>query len=344
MPILNPPPAVAAPFPAIPGSRALCPDHLSIVHDFSASAATHPMIDPSGFSGPCDSAIHVDHLRMTFDDEFDVLSLYDPRTKQGVWKTSLISGPQTGPYAWDSRTLRGNREQQIYVDPAFPGLNPAPLGLNPFSVRNGVVSIIATKTPEAVKGALWGFPYVSGMLMNQPNFAQRYGYFEIRARLPAGKGMWPAFWLLPADGSWPPELDVLEQLGGDDIYQTVHTAQDGAHEQSGFKVRLDGATGGFHTYGALWTPDRVVWFLDGRETATAPTPADMHKPMYILLNLAVGGDMPGNPDEHNTWPARFSIDYVRVYSLEPVGAQIAAPPPAAAKPARSDNNRHRGQG
>jgi len=145
--------------------------------------------------------------------------------------------------------------------------------------------------------------------------------------------MWPAFWLLSTDGSWPPELDILEQLGGEDIYQTVHTQQDGAPEETGFKIRLPGATTGFHTYGALWTPDRVVWFLDGKETATAPTPADMRKPMYILLNLAVGGNMPGDPDDHTVLPSRFSIDYVRVYSLDPAPkTQSTLPSPTVVAP------------
>ena len=301
-----------------------------IVHDTAQNAAAK--FAPGG----CDNAIHVDRLRLTFDDEFATLRLYDPRTKQGVWKTSFISGPQTGAYAWDSRTLHGNHELEIYVDPAFPGLGQGPLGLKPFAVRDGAVSIIADKTPEAVKWKLWGYNYISGLLTTQLSFAQRYGYFEIRAKLPAGKGVWPAFWLLPTDATWPPELDILEQIGGEDVYQTVHTAQDGAHEQTGFKIQVPGDTSGFHTYGALWTPDRIVWFVDGRQTATAPTPADMRKPMYLLLNLAIGGSMPGDPDDHTVWPARFSISYVHVYSLEP--ARVAAVP-TPIKGAQNDKKR-----
>ena len=315
----SPPPAVVAAVPSIPGGRPLCPDHLMIVRDSSPLSMPPQM-------GACDHVIHLDRLHETFDDEFDSLRLYNPRTKQGVWKPSYAHGAQTGPLAWDSRTLRGNHEQEIYVDPDFPGMNPTPLGLDPFAVRDGVLTISADHTPDAVRWKLWGFAYTSGMLMTQPTFAQRYGYFEMRAKLPAGKGVWPAFWLLSADASWPPELDILEQVGDDTIYQTVHTAQNGAHEENGFKAVAAGATTSFHTYGALWTPDRIVWFIDGRETATAPTPADMHKPMYILLDLAIGGGMTGDPAPATPFPARFSLDYVRVYALEPPPAPPAAAP------------------
>jgi hypothetical protein len=315
------PPSINAPPPAnmptvmggVAGSKSLCTTGLVIVR------APGQGVPPSATG--CDKAVHIDRLRETFDDEFDTLRLYDPQTKQGVWKTLFAHGPQTGPNAWDSRTLRGNKELEIYVDPAFPGLGQTPLGLNPFSVRNGMLTITADRTPEALKWKLWGYNYISGVLTTQLSFAQRYGYFEIRAKLPSGKGVWPAFWLLATDATWPPELDILEQLGGEDVYQTVHTAQDGANEESGYKTAIPGDTTGFHTYGALWTPDRIVWFVDGKQTATAPTPADMHKPMYVLLNLAVGGGMPGDPDGRTPFPARYTMDYLRIYALDPTPAR-----------------------
>jgi len=312
---------------ALPGTRTLCTTQLVIARESKSSGAA-----PETGAG-CDTVIRLDRLRQTFDEEFDTLRLYDPHTQQGVWKTLFAHGPQTGAYAWDSRTLRGNHELEIYVDPGFPGQGQTPLGLNPFSLRDGVLTITADKTPEALKSKLWGYNYTSGVITTQTSFSQRYGYFEIRARFPSGKGVWPAFWLLATDASWPPELDILEQLGGEDVYQTVHTAQDGAHEQTGFKIKTPGDVTGFHTYGALWTPDRIVWFIDGRQTATAPTPADMRKPMYILLNLAIGGGMPGDPDGHTPFPARYSIDYVRVYSLDPspTGTSAAAAAKHASK-------------
>ncbi len=322
-----PPLAVVATMPGVPGTRTLCGERLTVTLDTApGNAAPGGASRPPPPEGACDTAIHLERLKLTFDDEFDTLRLWDPVTRQGVWKTNFASGPQSGPYAWDSRTLHGNHELEIYVDPAFPGLGVVPLGLNPFEVRDGAVSIVANKTPASLKWRLWDYAYTSGLLTTQPSFSQRYGYFEIRAKLPAGKGMWPAFWLIATDASWPPELDILEQLGGDTIYQTVHTRRNGALDETGFKVQRPGATTGYHTYGALWTANRVVWFIDGKQTASAPTPDDMHKPMYILLNLAVGGNMPGSPDDQTRFPGRYSIDYIRVYSLDP------APPPAAAGP------------
>src|SRR5206468_2525137 len=109
------------------------------------------------------------------------------------------SGWQTSFY-FGGRTLSSNGEQQYYSDSS--------VGVNPFAVANGVLDI--TASPGANPGALW---YNSGLITTEGMFSQTYGYFEMRAKLPAGQGMWPAFWLLPSDKSWPPELDVLEAFG-----------------------------------------------------------------------------------------------------------------------------------
>lgn len=268
----------------------------------------------------CQPAVRLDCLTRTFADEFEALDLYDPRTRRGVWKTQFAHGPQAGPLAWDSRTLKGNLEQELYVDPAFPGRGRVPLGLNPFVLRDGVLSIEADRTPPAMRSRLWNYDYISGVLTTERGFAQTFGYAEIRARLPAGKGLWPAFWLLPKGGGWPPELDVFEQTGGDEVLQTVHMRQGGKPAEIGFRVAVPGATRGFHVYGVFWGDRRVTWFVDGKQTATADMPSGWSKPMYLLVNLAVGGRLPGAPDPHATWPAAFDIDYVRVY-----GRGVAAP-------------------
>lgn len=266
-------------------------------------------------AGPCLSRVRLGLLPLTFADEFDALSLYDARTRRGRWKTSFAHGPQRGAMAWDSRTLKGNHERQIYVDPAFPGSGFMPLGLNPFAVSQGILSIKAEPTTPKAKDQLWRFGYASGLLTSQPSFSQRYGYFELRAKLPRGKGLWPAFWLLPSRGGWPPELDVLEQTGGDVVLQTAHFAKVGGPAEVGHKTTVEGATTAFHTYGVLWTAERITWFIDGEQTAAAPTPPDMHGAMYLLLNLAVGGSFAGDPDPTTPWPAHFEIDYVRAYGL-----------------------------
>ncbi len=260
----------------------------------------------------------------SFDDEFNSLSLYDPTTGTGVWKTNFISGVQGGgPQGYSSRNL-GSGEQQIYVDPAYTGDGGAALGLDPFSINNGVLTITAVNTPTADLNALSGFKYTSGLLTTQTSFAQLYGYFEIKAELPAGQGVWPAFWLLPTDGTWPPEADVFEQLGGSNVYLTSHyTDANGAPTQTGFQSVVPTDTTGFHTYGLLWTKTSLTWYIDGVEVATAPTPADMNKPMYMLVNLGIGG-WPGNAPANFT-TAQLNIDYIRAYSL----ASLSATAPTA---------------
>ena len=137
----------------------------------------------------------------------------------------------------------------------------------------------------------------------------------MRAQLPAGQGMWPAFWLLPESGRWPPEIDALEMLGQDPrtVYVATHTGPANTVAQS--VVAVDDASAGQHTYGVSWRPDGVAFYIDGREVFRTPTPADMHEPMYLLANLAVGGE--GSwPGPAAGGPAPMSIDHIRAYQFD----------------------------
>jgi beta-glucanase (GH16 family) len=131
----------------------------------------------------------------------------------------------------------------------------------------------------------------------------------MRAKLPPGKGLWPAFWLLPRDQSWPPEIDVMEAVSDPThIYSTVHS-----------KVAPDGSAeahitpNAFHTFAVSWDAKQVGWYLDGKRIGATPTPGDLHKPMYMLANLAVGGEWPGSPDASTVFPAKMTIAYMRAY-------------------------------
>jgi beta-glucanase (GH16 family) len=154
------------------------------------------------------------------------------------------------------------------------------------------------------------------MLTTYRSFTQQGGYFEMRAKLPAGKGIWPAFWMLPADGSWPPELDAMEVLGHDPstIFMTVHSNLTGAHTQTQGSAKVPDTSAAFHTYGVLWEASKITWYFDGQPVYTTAPPSDLNKPLYILVNLAVGGDWPGNPDATTPFPAVYQIDYVRAYA------------------------------
>jgi beta-glucanase (GH16 family) len=242
-------------------------------------------------------------LVMVFSEDFDTFRRWSGRV--GVWRTTYGDGGHLG---LDKRSLPTNGELQLYVDPDIRGPSGS-LGLNPFSLRGGALEIMAVPTPRELRPLLANYAYMSGVITTQPSFNQRYGYFEMRARLPRGKGLWPAFWLLPLDQSWPPEIDVMESIGDPaTVYTTYHStvAKVPVPEH---RISPDE----FHTFAASWDEREVIWYIDGREVFRKPTPSDMHKPMYMLANLAVGGNWPGSPDGSTRFPAVYSIDYIRAY-------------------------------
>ena len=241
-------------------------------------------------------------MHLTFGDEFTGLSA-SAGGYGTIWKTSLKINDQ-------QRTLSTNKEAEYYSDSS--------VGVNPFTVANGVLDIAATPGSNPLNLA-----YNSGVITTAQSFAQQYGYFEARLDLPAGKGFWPSFWLLPANGAWPPEIDIMEMLGQDPstAYFSLHSTTSG---NSTITIKsLPDLTTGFHIYGLDWENDTIAWFIDGIEMARVATPADMHQPMYMLLNLAVGGvgSWPGPVDA--TMPsAHLLIDYVRVWQA---GTSVTGP-------------------
>jgi len=251
-------------------------------------------------AGDFQYAVDTSKLDLTFSDEFDSLSL---QSSGGTWRTSFWDGA-------DGRTLAANAELQVYMDEAYLGL-----GVNPFSIDGGILNIHADTASADVQAAT-GHDYTSGMLSSRDSFAQTYGYFEIKCEMPEGQGTWPAFWMLPADGSWPPELDVAEALGSDSatVFMTAHTNSTGEHTKTGFTSWVGDISAGMHTYGVLWTPDDLVWYVDGAEVFRTATPPDMNQPMHLVTNLAIGGVLPGDPDEDFSG-ADLKIDYIRAYQL-----------------------------
>jgi beta-glucanase (GH16 family) len=140
----------------------------------------------------------------------------------------------------------------------------------------------------------------------------------MRAQLPRGRGMWPAFWLLPADGTWPPEIDVMEMLGNapTTYYVSLHARPGGTPLDEVTPVRAPDLSAGFHSFGVAWRPDRIGFYLDDALVHESATPADMHRTMYLLANLAVGGE--------GSWPGRaipgsrgvLSIAWVRAWQFD----------------------------
>jgi beta-glucanase (GH16 family) len=243
-------------------------------------------------------------LTLTFADEFDDFrQLGDPH---GVWRTTFGNGRSRV----EDRTLPDNGDLELYVDRNFWAGGEGPV---PFRVHDGMLDIIASPAPQALLPQLRGHTYISGLLSSQPFFSQRYGYFEMRARIPGGKGIWPAFWLLPADESWPPEIDVLESVGDPThIYMTTHSVAQPAAGVEAYVTATD-----FHTYAVAWDPKQVIFYIDGKMIGAQKTPADLTRPMYMLANLAVGGNWPGNPDATTDFPSVMTIDFIRAYQFAP---------------------------
>ncbi len=256
--------------------------------------------------------LNTNGLSLAFDDEFNSLSLYNGSGGNyspgaGTWWTKFASSNILTSY-----NLPTNNEQQIYVAPGFIGSGTTAITTNPFSLNNGIATITANPATAAEQGNLFGMGYTSGVMSTKLSYAQTYGYFEIKAKLPEGNGLWPAFWMMPLHSTG--ELDVFEQLGKDPstIYQTSHSAARGSTISTA--VHLD-SPDQFHTYGMLWDKNYLIWYIDGVETSRQATPADLNSPMYMIMNLAVGGTWPGNPDSTTPFPASMGIDYVRTYTL-----------------------------
>lgn len=218
----------------------------------------------------------------TFADTFDGATRDDR-----LWMDAYPGGLRT----------HGNNEQQFYAPHAV-------------TLSNGHLRLTADRN---VSGA--GMPYTSGMITSYGRFAQRYGWFEMRARLPAGRGLWPAFWLLPENRSWPPEVDILEAVGQEPSFLlfTHHWGDTPAHhEWRAEKLTGPDLSADFHVFALNWEPDRLVWYVDGveRHRVTDHVP---QTPMFVLANLAVGGDLPGSPDATTAFPATLEVDYIRVF-------------------------------
>jgi beta-glucanase (GH16 family) len=172
--------------------------------------------------------------------------------------------------------------------------------------------------------------YTSARLKTQGKFSQAYGRFEARIKMPRGQGVWPAFWLLGDDiGTvhWPNcgEIDIVENIGKEPstVHGTIHgPGYSGAHGIGSPFTLPQGKrfSDGYHVFAVEWEPQQIRFYVDKHLYATR-TPTDLpagtrwvyDHPFFIILNLAVGGNWPGNPDSTTQFPQKMYVDYVRVY-------------------------------
>lgn len=208
-----------------------------------------------------------------------------------------------------------NNELQFYTD----------LPMNS-KVNNGILTIIAMKHNYCNR------QYTSARINTKGKFNFKYGRIEVCAKLPQGKGLWPAIWLLPEKenyGDWPlsGEIDIMENLGHDSktIYGSIHYGDpkpNNKHFSSQYYLKNGFFSDTYHTFSVEWSEDKIEWFVDGDLYSTkTPTDLDQYpwrfdQAFYIILNLAVGGDWPGSPDNTTKFPQEMHIKYVRVYQIK----------------------------
>jgi len=253
-------------------------------------AIASPNNNPIGGGAP-------EGYRLVFSDEFRGSSL-----DAGKWNSRYRWGPE-----WII-----NNEKQYYVD----RINNPDFGHSPFEFDGEHLTISAIPTPDYLKSSAKWQPYLSGALTTYNKFNMRYGYVEMRAKVPRGQGLWPAFWLLHQNNDGKrPEIDVVEVLGDtpDIAFQTYHYYEGWELRSSPtFEARGPDLSQDFHTFAVQWEPGSIVWYVDGEERNRFNDGNVSWEDMYLLVNLATGG-WHGDPDGSTPFPARFTIDYIRAY-------------------------------
>ncbi|MGV3658325.1 MAG: family 16 glycosylhydrolase [Chitinophagaceae bacterium] len=237
---------------------------------------------------------------LVWSDEFD-----GPSLNLSNWTFELGDGCDKNLCGW------GNNELQTYTNRS-----------ENISFSDGKMVITARKEP------LDGKQYTSVRIKTEGKKTFKYGRIELRAKLPIGKGIWPAFWLLPQAnvfGGWPRsgEIDLMEYLGHEPnkVHGTVHYGPGPGSIQKTATYTLPSGNFNedFHLFSIEWDVDVIRWYVDGNlyTTVTKSSFGSVNYPFneefFILINMAVGGNWPGAPDATTTFPQRMEVDYVRVY-------------------------------
>ena len=233
---------------------------------------------------------------LVMQDEFDT----NGAPNSSLWSYNI----GTGNNGW------GNNELQYYTD------RPENI-----VVENGMLKI------TAIRELYLGSGYTSARILTKGKFEKKYGRFEARIKLPWGKGIWPAFWMLGANSDtviWPQcgEIDVMEYLGNNPttVFGTVHgPGYSGAESISkNYSLLNDRFDNDFHVFGIEWGENYINYYVDD-VLYNQITPEDVpgewvfNEPFYIILNMAVGGNLPGTPNTQTVFPQTMLVDYIRVY-------------------------------
>ena len=229
-------------------------------------------------------------LRLVWADEFDKPGSPDPAN----WGFDL----GTGDNGW------GNHELENYTNRQANAI-----------VSDGTLKIIAKKEPYN------GSPFTSARMLSNNLYSFQYGKIEVRAKLPAGIGTWPAIWMLGdniSTAGWPAcgEIDIMEQSGGQKsvVYGTLHYPTEAGQYGDGSQVNISDASTAFRNYAAMWTPNSIQLSVDGAVYYTLSNNSSIpfNHPFFIILNVAMGGNFGGTVDPSFTTDSMV-VDYVHVY-------------------------------
>lgn len=253
---------------------------------------------------PNDTIPVPDGWALVWHDEFDVNTL---DTNHWEYEVNAEGG--------------GNNELQYYTDSSKNSY-----------ISNGRLVIQALK--ETYTGSEGTREYTSARVRSLNHGDWLYGRFEIRAKLPIGKGLWPAIWMLPSDwkyGGWAAsgEIDIMELIGSDSktVYGTLHYGgvwPKNVQSGSSFTLTQGSFYGDFHVFSLEWDSSEFRWYVDDSlylkqtqwNSAGAPYPAPFNQRFHLILNLAVGGNWPGNPDATTLFPQTMEVDYVRIFKKQ----------------------------
>ncbi|GIW48808.1 MAG: hypothetical protein KatS3mg079_284 [Caloramator sp.] len=271
-----------------------------------------------------------DNWKLVWSDEFNGKELDLTKWGYDIGNALLDANGNKIADGW------GNNEKQYYTD-----------SKNNVYVKDGKLMIVARKENVTDQfGTVLN--YTSGKIKTKGKYSKKYGRIEVRAKLPEGKGLWPAIWMLPEKdtyGGWAAsgEIDIMEAWGSNPnkVAGTIHYGSTWPNNTYTGKEYLfsegQSVSSDFHTYAIEWEPGEIRWYVDGNlyqvqnnwyskdpitgEKFSFPAPFDQN--FYIILNLAVGGNWDGEPDENTNFPKAMQVDYVRVYEL--VGRQYKTP-------------------
>jgi beta-glucanase (GH16 family) len=244
-------------------------------------------------------------------------TLAPPANYKLVWadEFELDGLPDASKWGYDTHRNKAgwyNNERQYYSGPRAENA----------VVKGGRLLITARKESASGAADFGGQRYTSTRLLTRGKADWTYGFFEIRAKLPCGKGTWPAIWALGSKGAWPEdgELDIMEHVGSDPtrVSSAVHMAAGNGGQSIGGAARLATACTAFHNYQMHWNAEGVAFGVDGfahmrypkLDVGSRAWPFDA--PQYLLLNVAIGGDLGGEVDD-SIFPVTMEVEYVRVW-------------------------------